>query len=934
MTKLWKVSLFERFCAEETGCTYPAEAEYAKSDCIFTDWLNSLGEITDGASDAVIVVSQLAKREEERELPRMEEETLKNHYQQWLEDSLGQAEGLPEVEFLGKQYKLLCSSAGLIKVASFYYVRSDLYEEAQKFVWAGLAPHQTKLVLNKWLVYPGLLFSTAKPLPWRVNYDRIAVLPDVFTTIKAAVKRLSFFGTNPCLSKQDEEFQQNLTDGLVIRLVDADVPNVRWTQKQMEDFIAKKILTARTMRQFFCKGLAIDLPRSFFNKVVESATKEGKPMGLTEESSVTDIFGVAHSLKELDIIMFESVFKMGSAYKAQFGERAYSVWAEHCRKYNPLFWECVGEHTSNNNKISPQVMQTILGMANEDIEELEKFRDVLHEFDTSRGCAHNLGKELGKAAMIFPAIMATPYCKELLAETYSSKFRKVASGNIYLGKSAANLFVAIDPVSIIQGVVGGDILGCLKAGEVYAPNVRSDELLLVRYPHPNNNLVTVRNKHINLPGLGLNVVFCSAHDLAAIILKMDYDGDHLLVVSNPKMVELAKRHNRLVNQIPIVWDSPKGEKVVCTEEAILGKVKRMTEGNPVGLYADTLTRSWNFLSESEILNEEAYFAAFEMFVNEIIDAAKGGGDLGQLAKQVIGLPWISRTPEAKARCYRKCRNEKEKLEWFAEQEYLFSIGRRQPINKSQGNLNKIAGYVLLNSRWPNHVSVDGNLEHAEDRYWQWPKDMPAEFRQAIDGAFMFDHSLPIKRAKGLVLSAKNIVKDEHGEAVLSDTGYIQHDCFFGNLADQSAANYKREAAMVNADTPEGALMLQAMQDDRFYLDKGKIIEWFNSDQCSYVLTDENGDRRYVEWEECVSVIAMHLFYFRGSEKFPMQWFRYFWQVCGEAEVAILTKNAEEFKAGNFPVSDLVVNYGDGEKNEEFESPDDQEDDEDSWMWEE
>ena len=932
MTKLWKVSLFECFCAEETGCTYPAEAEYAKSDCIFTDWLASQGEITDGASDAVIIVSQLAKREEERELPHFEEENLKSRYQQWLEESLGQAEGLPEVEFLGHCYKLLCSSASLVKNASFYYVRSDIYEEAQKFVWAGLAPHQTKLVPNKWLVYPGLLFSTAKPLPWRVEYDRVAVLPDVFTTIKAAVKRLSFSGMTPCLSKQDESFHQNLTDGLVIRLVNTDVPNVRWTQKEIEDFIAKKILAARTIRQFFCKGLVIDLPRSFFYKVVESATKNGKPMGLTEESPVTDIFGVAHSLKDIDIIMFESVFKMGSAYKAQFGEKGYSVWAEHCRKYNPLFWECVGEHTSRNNKVSPQVMQTILGLTNEDIEELEKFKDVLHEFDSAKGCARNLGKELKRAAMMFPAIMATPYCRQLLAETYASKFRKVAAGNIYLGKSAANLFVAIDPIAVIQGIVGGDILGCLKAGEVYAPNVRSDELLLIRYPHPNNNLVTVRNKHVNLPGLGLNVVFCSAQDLAAIILKMDYDGDHLLVVSNPKMVELAKRHNRLVNQVPIVWDSPKGEKVICSEEEILAKVKQMTEGNPVGLYADTLTRMWNSFNQRDVIDEEACFAAFEMFVNEIIDAAKGGGNIANVARRVIALPWISRAPEAKARCYRKCSNEEEKRDWFAKQEHLFCIGRRDPINKSEGNLNKIAGYVLSNNLWPNHVAKDGELEHAEDRYWQWPKDMPAEFRQAIDGTFMFNHSLPIKRAKGLVLSAKNIVKDEHGEAVLSNTGYVQHDCFFGNLADQSAAAYNREVATVNTDTPEGALMLQAMQNDRFYLDRSKIIKWFNSDECSYILTDENGDRRYMEWEECVSVIAMHLFYFRGSEKFPMQWFRYFWQVCGETELAILTKNAEEFKAGKFPVSDLIVNYGNEDTDEEIE--DDQEDDEDSWMWEE
>ena len=930
MTKLWEISLYERFCAEKTGCTY-AEAEYAKSDCIFTDWLNSLGEITDSTSSAVIVVSHLAHRDKSRELPREEEDSLKNHYREWLKKFLQKSKGLPKVEFLGKSYVLLCSSAGLIKVASFYYIRSDLYTKANAFVWAGLAPFKAKLVPNKWLVYPGLLFSTAKVLPWSINYDRIAVLPDVFTTVKAAVKRLSFDGNIPSLAKQTEEFRQNISDGLVIHLIDEDVGNAFVNQKEMEDFIAKKILGARTIRQFFCKGLAIDLPRSFFTKVVESATKNSKPMGLTEESPVTDIFGVPHSLKDIDIIMFESVFKMGSIYKAQFGEKGYRIWAEHCRKYNPCFWECVGEHTSKNNKLSPQVMQTIIGMTNEDIKELEEFRNVLYKFNTAKGCALNLGKELGRAAELFPAIMATPYCKELLAETYSAKFRKVAAGNIYLGKSAANLFVAIDPVAVIQGIVGGDILGCLKEGEVYAPNERADEMVLIRYPHPNNNLVVVRNRHVNLPGLGLNVIFCSAHDLSAIILKMDYDGDHLLVVSNPKMVELAKRHNQTVGQMPIVWDSPKGEKVICSKKVILSKIEQITEGNPVGIYSDTLTRMWNFLTTEEILENEAYFASLEMAVNEIIDSMKGGAELGKMAAKIISLLWISQIPEAKSRCYRKCSNADEMSAWFNKQTNLFAIGKRLPINKTRGNLNKIAGYVLENYLWPNHVAKNGALQHTEDRYWKWPKDMPAEFRTAIDGSFMFDNSLPIKRAKGLVLSAKNIVKDEHGEAVLSDTGYVQHDCFFGNLADQSAADYKREIAMVDKNTPEGAQLLQSMQENRFFVDKQRIIEWFNSEKCSYMLLDENGNRRWIEWKECVSVIAMHLFYFRGSEKFPQQWFRYFWQVCGETEVAILTKNAEAFKAGNFPVSDLIVNYGDEDSDEEIE---DDQDDEDSWMWEE
>lgn len=560
MITLTKVNLWDGF----VGDCSPKLQDYLKTDCIFTDWLASRGEIKpDGTTGALIVVCQLAGF--------IEKEKGKATLRRYLEH-LGKNRNpgkLPTQEVNGKRYALLCSSAGLLKDASFYYVREDLYKDAMSFIWGSLDPWKVKAVKNKWLVYPGLLFSTATKAEWTVDFNRIAVLPDIFNAVEAEVKRLILPEINkegawPQLREEVITKEMNLSDGLAIRFVDEDIPYRCSNKEELASFVAKTPLKAYTIRQHFVKGLCVELPRTFLNAVLRYCTKDGKRLGLTPETKVEDIFGNPHRLSDLDMIMFESVFKMGAAYRDQFGKDGFAAWVEHVKKETPSFYVCVKQHRKKENRLTAQPYQTMVEPTKEQFQKLWEARNILEDYESLPGIAHHLGASLGKAVRLFPKLAATLYCKSEAAASRHNALWGLLKGQIPLGKESGYLFVATDPVAIIQGMVGADITGCLKANEVCAPHEREGRTLIVRHPHPNQNLVVADNRHVLSPAMGSDVIWASAHDLMAVVLKMDFDGDHLQVITNETLIELAEQTNGKYGTRPVVWDSPKGAKELCS----------------------------------------------------------------------------------------------------------------------------------------------------------------------------------------------------------------------------------------------------------------------------------------------------------------------------------------------------------------------------------
>lgn len=877
MITLKKVDLWYGFAG-----TAPKLQDYLKTECIFTDWLASRGEIkSDGTTDALVVVCQLAGFVEKEE-----EKTTLRDYRAYLGENKKPGK-LPTQEVDGKQYALLCSSAGLLKEASFYYVRKDLYKDAMSFIWGALDPWKIKAVKNKWLVYPGLLFSTATKAEWTVDFDRIAVLPDIFDTVEAEVKRLILpnikeNGARPQLRDEVITKEVNLSDGLAIRFVDEDIPARCRTKEELASYVAKTPLKAYTIRQHFVKGLCVELPRTFLNAVLRYCTKDGKRLGLTPDTAVEDIFGNPHRLSDLDMIMFESVFKMGSAYRDQFGTSGFAAWAEHVKKETPSFYVCVKQHRKKENRLTAQPYQTMVEPSREQFKTLYEARNVLEDFESLPGTARHLGANLGKAVTLFPKLAATIYCKSEAAASRHNALWGLLKGQIPLGKESAYLFVATDPVAIIQGMVGADITGCLKANEVCAPHEREGDVLIIRHPHPNQNLVVANNRHLLCPAMGSDVIWTSAHDLMAIVLKMDFDGDHLQVITNETLIELAKQTNRKNGTRPVVWDSPKGAKEFCTPSSIGDFAVEQVQKSRVGQYSDALTRMWNSISEKRRCSPQAaaIFALGEYLVNEDIDASKGGGDITAMGDWFLSQSVVKTAKEAAARAFKK--NQENPAAWLAKQASYGGHG----IQEEEGNLNAWNQYVLSRSKLDNSFDPKtGKLSRGESAFWQFPGKFSEKYDPATDGQMMFDHDVPVRRVAGLLSGGKNCwEKDEKGNFRKSETGFNIPVCQWGKWASKSASDFKKSEKSTDKNV---SIMLKA-QEARLAQMKLDICEWI----CQ--VTGE----AYSEYQ-CANLVAMHLYFFRGMEKYPMHWFRFFWQVFGDDALNIVRKNWALAKADAF-----------------------------------
>lgn len=150
---------------------------------------------------------------------------------------------------------------------------------------------------------------------------------------------------------------------------------------------------------------------------------------------------------------------------------------------------------------------------------------------------------------------------------------------------------------------------------------------------------------------------------------------------------------------------------------------------------------------------------------------------------------------------------------------------------------------------------------------------------------MFDHDVPVRRVPGLLAGGKNCwEKDEKGNFRKSETGFNIPICQWGKWASMSAEDFKKSEGSTGKNV---SLMLKA-QEVRQAQMRLDICEW---------ICRTTGEA-YSEYQ-CANLVAMHLYYFKGMEQYPMHWFRFFWQVFGDTELTVVRKNWALAKAATF-----------------------------------
>ena len=494
----------------------------------------------------------------------------------------------------GVRYVPFFAGSSDIRKGSSVWINADLYAEIGKWAMCGLKTSELNIAVNKYAAYIGLLMSSTRPFQQvygtRLNVRRVCVVPDTYVTVSGTV---DFVEGTTVTRKEGHTVSVNAFDGAA--------------------YIRPEITGGKcsTLRAPWVKALAV--PIDFIGYAEEH--------GLS--TVIKDYWGNEVDLREIDLILTESCFKMAGQYKS------FQRYQEAFEAAGHEFRVCVEEHPARPKAMPYQQLQTLVGGTWEDAMKLAYMtREVMIQYRDPDQAAKLAGHALGKAARLCHGLLAEPYTKGLISDAYASKRTRAIGGKV-LG-IGANAFVAPDPVAMLEALYGLPIKGVLKAGEVHCKPAGFGVVDVTRSPHFGHEHAVLWNvsqpsKYMMGPTMYFNI-----WDMTTIRLRADYDGDHVWYSRNSFLLEAVRKTDKLLGNLPVDWVAPKAPKAPINRANLAQFFGGLTQTSQIGIYADNFTRFWAWLTteldKETITTEEAreVWCWLTYAGNVLIDAAKHG----------------------------------------------------------------------------------------------------------------------------------------------------------------------------------------------------------------------------------------------------------------------------------------------------------------------
>lgn len=543
----------------------------------------------------------------------------------------------------GVRYAFYTCSSGQLKKSSCYMMRSDLLKANAKRYWGGLTKgeietnsHGAYIPMTKYFQYRALLTSSAVPshevFGRAITLDHCICVGEYEKNMTAKVMSIS----------EDYQVSEGVRSDLAKNMFDG------WfalDSRVWGDVVAQT-------RGYGIKGLGVPVDFRGYCEV------RGLP------KRIVDIDGVEHDLDkepEISVILNTSVFKM---------KKFFGTWKNYVSKmrecgFTELYVCAIDEEEAETKQLSRQSLQTLFSvrddelrcLAQSSVEELNSLTWLDHARDvlSCAGREYDTLSNFQKLIRVYPDAIKMPAAQKELRDRYYSLYNKAMCGKVNV--NGKFYFVASDPYAWLDVQFGGKdpsdpSIGQLKAGEVCC-NAYPDakKLTLLRYPHIFMEWVVAEN-HPNRRMKG-NAIYVSVHDLNDRVLQMDYDGDHLLVVDDPRLAEIAERTRR-VHDVPVLYYEPSAPAV---PNALKTDVKEIVnciwickDLDKVGQYTNLATTAWSFVNCNEQSDEEIHealkvIATITAGVNHAVDAQKTFA-LNKLPDELIKLygklPWNQR----------------------------------------------------------------------------------------------------------------------------------------------------------------------------------------------------------------------------------------------------------------------------------------------------
>lgn len=334
-------------------------------------------------------------------------------------------------------YKMLFRSTGKAKKGSCMFIRDGLYKKAIRFLRMGIVPPKDNPMLVELSAYSPLVSSGIVGRV-RINPRNILVLKDVDRFFETDIVSIEINEKKQCVAKNIKNYKlkNTLFDGQA--LIDTSIfPHWANGYILLRHHFCKMAAFHANIQQFF---------RDYFGDQYESAT-------------ITDMFGVVHYVKDIELITTDNAMKW-----MKFG-KSYDYWCRWVEDNDCMFGIVKTAHESKlgtDQKMSYQMVNSLDESIMEDVVEksvdyVEKLKTNLDEFLNYLSKNSNFSNDFDVLIALVkhnPEFARSTYFRNRRRKIIEAYVLNMKSGRVI--QNAENLTIVGSPYAMLLYAATGD----------------------------------------------------------------------------------------------------------------------------------------------------------------------------------------------------------------------------------------------------------------------------------------------------------------------------------------------------------------------------------------------------------------------------------------------------------------------------------------------
>jgi hypothetical protein len=547
-------------------------------------------------------------------------------------------------------YRFISSekSASMQRGQTLGFIREDIYDQVEEKVTMGVKIDKT--VVSKYIAYRGLFFTSGFGLEGYVPKivivgDHEIVIPNnkVRHLTRHEVEIDEYYYVRDPKDKKGKKFLKD-RDGNRIKLYTGQ-------KKMVENFEVDETTVDMTMQPFDGMGIhhpnisrhiqsIIGIEKVPTSMIVRLPYMKGVSHAVDYQTffyergvkTITDVFGVEHSVNDEMMIFTESMYK-GIKYFGKSLDGWNKYWNEFNKHGHQMYinkWNKTYDEEHVYTRTNYQVLQT-LSLNYDDFASLTDYslghiiKIASGDIVSSYGYLGLLGdrnnnprNEYAKAMLINNKMRFDPHIRKYLISSIKKQINDLKYGKIWI---KGNFKILTGDIIMLMEYIGGlDPVGCIPKGCFYSRE-KDGELkgkhALLRNPHigKSENVIRegfVSDEYNKYCGHLANTIHISAHGIVMALLSgADLDGDLVFQTSEKMIIKGSPEVTPAVNlddKATAMVEEYNTENIV--KSAILSFGQRIGEIsniatsylNKVPQKQDTIKKYQNYIDFLSIVN--------------------------------------------------------------------------------------------------------------------------------------------------------------------------------------------------------------------------------------------------------------------------------------------------------------------------------------------